>query len=191
MQTERFVDAFSYAAALHARQQRKLSGGPYLAHLMAVSATVMEFGGDENEAIAGLLHDAAEDQGGLATLAQIREKFGQRVANIVEGCTDTTENPKPPWRPRKEAYIARLQNATASVRLVTAADKLHNARAILREYRGLGESLWSHFRGGRDGTLWYYRTVVETLQKAEITPLVEELDRAVAELQQRAGKGEN
>ena len=152
---------------MHAEQRRKLSGEPYLAHLLAVAAIVMEHGGNEDEAIAALLHDAVEDQGGLATLEEIRRRFGRPVAEIVDGCTDAAETPKPPWRQRKEAFIARLTNAPASVRLVVAADKLHNARSILRDYRRLGESLWGHFRGGREGTLWYYRAVVERCRQAE------------------------
>ena len=153
----RFQEALSYAVGLHAEQRRKLSGEPYVAHLLAVAALVMEHGGNEEEAIAALLHDAVEDQGGLATREEIRRRFGDAVAAIVDGCTDTTETPKPPWRRRKEAYIARLRDASTSVRLVAAADKLHNARSILREYRRLGESLWGHFHGGREGTLWYFR----------------------------------
>jgi (p)ppGpp synthase/HD superfamily hydrolase len=192
MLSSRFDEAFSYAAALHAQQRRKLSGEPYLAHLLSVAALVMEHGGNEDEAIAALLHDAVEDQGGLPTLEEIRRRFGQTVADIVEGCTDAVDSPKPPWRPRKEAYLARLQKASPSVRLVSAADKLHNARAILREYRRAGESLWSHFRGGREGTLWYYRAAVETLKTAAVDsppvvdPLVEEVDRTVTEIERLA-----
>ena len=179
----RFHEALSYAALLHAEQQRKVSGEPYVAHLLAVAALVLEYGGNGDEAIAALLHDAVEDQGGLATLEEIRRRFGPTVADIVDGCTDAAVMPKPPWRQRKEAYIARLRCAPAAVRLVSAADKLHNVRAILREYRRQGESVWGHFRGGRDGTLWYYRAVVETLKQADHHPLVEELDRTVAEIE--------
>ena len=179
----RLHEALSYAATLHADQQRKASGEPYLAHLLAVAALVMEYGGNEEETIAALLHDAVEDQGGMATLAEIHRRFGPAVAEIVEGCSDTTVAPKPPWRQRKEAYIARLPSATSSVRLVSAADKLHNARSILREYRRQGPSVWRHFRGGRDGTLWYYHTVVATLNQAGVNPLVEELERTVAEME--------
>ena len=135
----RLHEALSYAATLHADQQRKASGEPYLAHLLAVAALVMEYGGNEEETIAALLHDAVEDQGGMATLAEIRRRFGPAVAEIVEGCSDTAVAPKPPWRQRKEAYIARLRTRPASVRLVSAADKLHNARSILREYRRQGD----------------------------------------------------
>ncbi len=151
MSSTRFSDALVYAAALHAQQRRKVSGEPYLAHLLAVAAIVMEYGGSEDEAIAALLHDAVEDQGGLPTREEIRRRFGETVAAIVDGCTDTAESPKPPWRERKAAFLARLQDAPASVRRVVAADKLHNARSILREHRRLGEAIWGHFRGGRDG----------------------------------------
>jgi (p)ppGpp synthase/HD superfamily hydrolase len=186
----RFQEAFSYAATLHADQQRKASGEPYLAHLLAVAAIVMEYGGSEEEAIAALLHDAVEDQGGAATLTEIRRRFGPTVAEIVDGCSDTAERPKPPWRQRKEAYIARLRGAPGSVRLVSAADKLHNASSIVREQRRQGEAVWRHFRGGRDGTLWYYRAVVETLRQTGSNPLVEELDRVVTELEQTVRQDE-
>lgn len=179
----RLSDAFSYAAALHAEQRRKISGEPYLTHLMAVAAIVLEHGGDEDETVAALLHDAVEDQGGKPTLEQIRRRFGNRVAEIVDGCSDADETPKPPWRGRKEAHLARLRGASASVRLVSAADKLHNARCLLREYRRRGDEVWDHFYGGRDGTLWYYRAVVDALKHAGASPLLEELDRAVAEIE--------
>jgi (p)ppGpp synthase/HD superfamily hydrolase len=180
--SSRFSDALSYVAALHAQQRRKVSGEPYLAHLLAVAAIVMEHGGSEEEAIAALLHDAAEDQGGTATLDEIRRRFGATVAEIVEGCSDAVTSPKPPWRQRKEAHIAHLCDASASVRLVVAADKLHNAQSLAREYRRRGASLWPLFHGGRDGTLWYYRAVADVLKQAAPTPIVEELDRAVEEL---------
>jgi len=181
--TTRFQDALAYAAALHAGQRRRLAGEPYVAHLLAVTAIVMEHGGDEDETIAALLHDAVEDQGGPATRTEIDRRFGQRVVEIVDGCTDTDETPKPPWRQRKEAYISRLRGASASVRLVAAADKLHNARSILREYRRLGETLWGHFHGGREGTLWYFRAVADVLKRFKPTPLVAELEEAVGQLE--------
>jgi (p)ppGpp synthase/HD superfamily hydrolase len=180
--SSRLSEALSYVTALHAEQRRKVSGEPYLAHLLAVAAIVMEHGGNEDETIAALLHDAVEDQGGMATLGEIRRRFGATVAEIVEGCSDAMGSPKPPWRQRKESHIARLREASASVRLVVAADKLHNAASLLREYRRRGESLWASFHGGRDGTLWYYRAVTDVLKQAATTPIVEELDRAVEEL---------
>jgi (p)ppGpp synthase/HD superfamily hydrolase len=130
-----------------------------------------------------LLHDAVEDQGGLATLAVIREKFGERVAHIVEGCTDAVTTPKPPWRQRKEAYVAHVPKASASVRLVSASDKLHNARSILSDLYRDGEKTWTRFNGGKEGTLWYYRALVEAFRAAGNSPLVEELDRAVTAME--------
>jgi (p)ppGpp synthase/HD superfamily hydrolase len=181
--SSRFSDALTYVAQLHAEQRRKVSGEPYLAHLLAVAAIVMEHGGNEDETIAALLHDAVEDQGGMATLDDIRRRFGATVAEIVEGCSDAFVCPKPPWRQRKEAHIAHLRNASPSVRLVTAADKLHNAASLLREFRRRGESLWACFHGGRDGTLWYYLAVANALKQAAATPIVDELERIVEELQ--------
>lgn len=181
--SNRFSDALVLAAELHADQTRKLSGTPYVAHLLRVAGIALEAGADEDEAIAGLLHDAIEDQGGASTGERIRREFGDRVARIVEGCSDTDQTPKPPWRRRKEAYLAHLQDASASVRLISASDKLDNARSLLQSYRELGEPLWSRFRGGREGTLWYYRRVVDTLGSREATPLVEELGRVVSELE--------
>jgi GTP pyrophosphokinase len=182
MNSPRFRDALLYAAQLHAEQTRKGSGTPYIAHLLAVAAIVLEHGGSEDEAIAALLHDAIEDQGGDATRQEIRRRFGDAVTAIVEGCTDTDQTPKPPWRARKEAYLAHLATASASVRLVSAADKLHNARTLVSDYRQLGEALWQRFNGGRDGTLWYYRELVKAYRRAGTSPLVEELARIVDEL---------
>jgi len=155
-----------------------------VAHLLGVAAIALEYGADEDEAIAALLHDAIEDQGGPPIREEIRRRFGERVTAIVDGCTDADTVPKPPWRARKEAYIARLRNAPDSVRLVSASDKLHNIRAITHEYRLRGDSLFAHFRGGRDGTLWYYRSVVDALKHGGGDPLVDELDREVSELEQ-------
>jgi GTP pyrophosphokinase len=165
-----------------------VSGEPYLAHLLGVAAIVLQHGGDESEAIAALLHDAIEDQGGAAVREEIRRRFGDVVAEIVDGCSDAHTTPKPPWRGRKESYISRLRAASTSVRLVSAADKLHNARALLREYRLRGESLWARFHGGREGTLWYYRAVVEALREAGDGPLVEELGRVVCDIERLASQ---
>ena len=187
--TERFEDALLYATRLHARQARKGSGVPYVAHLLGAASIALEHGADEDEAVAALLHDAVEDQGGAATLEEIRRRFGPRVASIVEGCTDADVTPKPPWRERKERYLAHLATAPPSVRLVSASDKLHNARSVLADYRAHGESLWSRFTGGREGTLWYYRALVEAFRAAGTTPLVEELARVVDELERLAEQG--
>jgi len=183
----RFEDALVYATRLHADQKRKGTGIPYVAHLLAVAGIVLSYGGAEDEAIAALLHDAIEDQGGDATRREIGARFGPVVAEIVEGCTDTDQDPKPPWRPRKETYIQHVRNASPSVRLVSAADKLDNARAILRDYRAVGEEVWKRFTGGREGTLWYYRALVQAFREAGSNPLVDELDRVVAEIQHLAG----
>lgn len=184
--TEKFEEALVYAAQLHRDQVRKGTGVPYVTHLLAVAAIVGENGGTEDEVVAALLHDAPEDAGGEARLAEIQARFGNPVADIVAGCTDTYEDPKPPWRARKEAYLVHLAGALDPVRLVSAADKLHNARSILADYRAFGEDLWGRFNGGRDGTLWYYRAVADTLQEAGNSPLVAELDRVVAELERLA-----
>ncbi len=182
--TERFEDAFLYAARLHRDQTRKGTGVPYVTHLLAVAAIVGENGGTEDEIIAALLHDAPEDAGGEARLDEIRARYGDAVADIVAGCTDTYEDPKPPWRARKEAYLDHLAGASAPVRLVSAADKLHNARSVLADYRTLGEDLWGRFNGGRDGTLWYYRAFADALSGDG--PVADELDRVVAELERLA-----
>ena len=183
---EKFERALPYAARLHRDQVRKETSIPYITHLLAVASIVGENGGTEDEVVAALLHDAPEDQGGKARLGEIRARFGHGVAEIVDGCTDTYETPKPPWRERKERYLAHLEGASGSVRLVSCADKLHNARAVLSDYRLLGEDLWRRFNGGREGTLWYYRAVVNTLRGDG--PVVEELDRVVIKLESVSGK---
>ena len=186
--TSRFEQALVFAAQLHKDQRRKGSGVPYISHLLAVTALVIEHGGDEDEAIAALLHDAIEDQGGSKAREEIRRRFGDRVTGIVDACTDSQTIPKPPWKERKRAYIAHLAEASAPARLVSAADKLHNARSILNDYRSLGEEVWQRFQGRKAGTLWYYRSVLDALSQAGRTPLVEELDRVVSQLEQLAGQ---
>jgi GTP pyrophosphokinase len=182
----RFERALVYAAQLHARQLRKGSQTPYIAHLLAVTALVIENGGDEDLAIAALLHDAVEDQGGLETLETIRQSFGPAVAEVVLGCSDAVSLPKPPWRRRKEAYLAHLETAPAGVRLVSLADKLHNARAILADYHASGETVWDRFNGGRSGTLWYYRSLADLYARLENRELARELGRTVDLLEQAA-----
>ena len=187
MITARFEDALVYATHLHAAQLRKSTHIPYISHSLAVARLVLEHGGNEDEAIAALLHDAVEDQGGQATLDEIRRRFGDNVAQIVDGCTDTKITPKPPWKERKKKYLAHLSEAAPSVLLVSLADKLHNARAILFDYRALGDALWSRFKAGKQDVLWYYRSLVETFRRcAAPIPLVDELDRVVSELERLA-----
>jgi (p)ppGpp synthase/HD superfamily hydrolase len=183
---DKFDHALLYASRLHRDQVRKGTSTPYITHLLAVASIVGENGGTEDEVVAALLHDAPEDQGGEATLQEIRDQFGDGVAEIVDGCTDTYETPKPPWRERKERYLAHLAGASGSVRLVSSADKLHNARTVLSDYRLLGEDLWTRFNGKKEGTLWYYRAVVDVLQGD--SPIVEELDRVVTELETLSDK---
>jgi (p)ppGpp synthase/HD superfamily hydrolase len=188
MLSARFDVALAFAARLHAGQLRKGTEIPYVSHLLAVSSLVLEYGGTEDEAIAGLLHDAIEDQGGNSTREVIRRLFGEEVTDIVNGCTDAEVIPKPPWRERKESYVAHVHDASPSVRLVSAADKLHNARSVLSDLRVLGEKVWSRFKGGRDGTLWYYRALVQAYRAGGSSPLVEELDRVVSEIERLAEK---
>jgi GTP pyrophosphokinase len=183
MLSERFADALTFATRLHASQIRKGSGVPYVAHLLGVASIVLEHGANEDEAIAALLHDAIEDQGGAATREEIRHRFGDTVTEIVDGCTDSDTTPKPPWRQRKEAYISHIPKASASVLLVSAADKLYNARSILNDYRLLEDAVWQRFQGGKEGTLWYYRAIVDAFRCTGSTPLVEELERVVSELE--------
>lgn len=179
----RFEEALVFATRLHAQQVRKGSGIPYISHLLAVAAIVLEHGGNENEAIAALLHDAIEDQGGDATRQEIRQRFGEEVVEIVNGCSDADTTPKPPWRARKEAYIKHLQTATPSILLVSAADKLHNTRSILGDYRVVGEDVWLRFKAGKEGTLWYYHALLDVYKTRGITPLIAELERVVHELE--------
>ena len=186
--TARFVRAVSYAARLHAKQKRKGTNRPYVSHLLGVASIVLAHGGGEDQAIAALLHDAVEDQGGAPRLREIRRKFGTRVARIVAGCTDAYSIPKPPWRERKEKYIAHVRTAPADVRLVSAADKLYNAREVLGDLRREGESVWARFTGGKDGTLWYYSALVRAFRELGSSALVEELNEVVGELERVAAR---
>ena len=177
-----FGAALAYATELHASQKRKGTSIPYIAHLLGVASLAFECGADEDQAIAALLHDAVEDQRGAKTLQQIDSRFGSTVAAIVDGCSDTDVDPKPPWRHRKEAYLKRLTLESPAVRLVSACDKLHNVRAIIRDYRAHGDRFWRRFNGDKDGTLWYYSALVKVYRAAERTPLVADLAREVATL---------
>lgn len=190
--TARFQQAFMFASNLHATQFRKGSPTPYIAHLMSVAALVLEDGGTEDEAIAALLHDSIEDHPRDGNTAEeIRTLFGDKVLRIVLGCTDAEEHPKPPWRKRKIAYLKHLATAPADVRRVAAADKLHNARAVLHDYRHLGERLWRRFTAGKKDQLWYYDQLVKVLKgQGRRGPLVRELARVVRELEEAVEEGE-
>ncbi len=178
----RFDDAFAYAARLHAAQEKKGTPTPYLAHLMAVAALVLDDGGTEDEAIAALLHDAVEDQGGRERLDEIRARFGATVAAIVEGCTDSFTTPKPPWLERKRAYVEHARRLDASTLRVSAADKVTNATAILRDWHKVGDRVWARFNASRDEVLWYYGALVEAFRASGGSPLAEELARVVETL---------
>ena len=179
----RFLRAIQFAAEKHSDQTRKASTIPYIAHLMGVASLVLEAGGDEDLAIAALLHDVVEDCGGAPILTEVRRRFGKRVAHVVDGCTDSDTDPKPPWRERKENYLRHLKRADAGTRLVSAADKLNNIRSILTDYREIGESVWARFNGGRDGTLWYYRALRDEFRRGQENRIIREYELALNELE--------
>ncbi|MHB8451143.1 MAG: HD domain-containing protein [Mycobacteriales bacterium] len=186
--THRYTEALAYAAELHRDQVRKGGTVPYLTHLMSVSALVLEAGGDEDQAVAALLHDALEDQGDKTSYAMIGSLFGERVARTVRACSDTEELPKPPWRARKEAYLRHLEIATVDTLLVSAADKLHNARSVLADFRSEGDQVWARFHPDADA-LWYYAAVCAVLGRRLATApvLVSELHRTVGALHREVG----
>jgi (p)ppGpp synthase/HD superfamily hydrolase len=188
--TARFDEALAYAAEVHRDHVRKDTAIPYIAHLLAVTALVLEDGGDEDQAIAALLHDAPEDRGGRARLADIAVRFGPGVAAIVEACTDTFVHPKPPYVERKREHLRRLRRqGTPGALRVTAADKLHNARAILADHRALGDALFARFTAGKAGTLWYYGCAARLLGDRLPGALASELARVVADLRAAAAPG--
>lgn len=198
--TSRFEEALVYAARAHWQQIRKVdprddgeaapsrdaaSEIPYVAHLLAVTSLVLENGGGEDEAIAALLHDAIEDAGGVARRDDIRARFGDEIVRIVAACSDSDGETRAPWRERKERYLAHLAATTdAKVRLVSACDKLHNARAVLSDYAKIGEPLWRRFNGGRDGTVWYYRSLADEFARRGPPGIADEIGRAVSELEE-------
>ena len=189
--THRFEEGLLYAVRLHAKDVRKETTIPYIAHLLSVCALVLEDGGDEEEAIAALLHDALEDHPTDTSREEIRERFGARVLALVESCTDTPPDyrggKKPSWRTRKETYLQHLVTARTDELRVALADKLHNARSTLADYRLLGDQVWSRFTVGKTEQLWYYRTLVDTFVKAGATGhMIEELKRVVGELEKMA-----
>ena len=175
---ERFEEALAWTSALHRRQARKGPAVPYVAHLLAVCSLVLEAGGDEDEAIAALLHDAVEDQGGAPRLEEIRGRYGDRVAEIVDGCTDAYEFPKPAWRQRKQDFINSLDQARDSVLLIVTADKLHNVRSTIESLRAERPSVWERFRG-RERALWYYQQITDALERRGETGLTRRLRSAV------------
>ncbi len=187
--SSRFGDALVYAAELHAGQVRKGTEVAYISHPLAVCALVMEDGGDEDEAIAALLHDGPEDAGGEQTLAEIERRFGARVAGVVRECSDTFENPKPPWKQRKERYIAHLEHASDETLRVSLADKLHNVRAILRDHDAIGDQLWQRFNANRDETVWYYSELSRIFSSRRPGPMASELKARVEELGTRSSDG--
>jgi (p)ppGpp synthase/HD superfamily hydrolase len=179
---ERFEVALLYACQLHADQKRKQSSVPYIAHLLGVTSIVLEDGGSEDEAIAALLHDAVEDQGGLHTLDEIRAKFGAHVADIVLAVSDSYSVPKLPWRARKTAYIKSIENAPPSAVRVSLADKVYNAHSTLQDVRAHGDAAWEKFNGGKEGTIWYYDELIAAFQAHGPSLLLDELSRLVAEI---------
>jgi (p)ppGpp synthase/HD superfamily hydrolase len=193
--TRRFDLALQFASGLHHAQFRKGTNVPYIAHLMSVAALVLEAGGDEDQTIAALLHDAMEDQGGPPTLATIRKLFGDRVADAVKECSDSdSEDPanKKSWHERKRAYLAHLPHASPDALCVSIADKLHNARAVLNDYRNIGDELWARFNkeASKKDQLKYYRALVTAFSKTKApVAVVEELDRVVSELEHLAKNG--
>jgi (p)ppGpp synthase/HD superfamily hydrolase len=184
---ERFQEAFQYAREAHDGQLRKGTRIPYISHLMGVASLVLDDGGDEDEAIAALLHDVAEDCGGRPRLEDVRARFGDKVARIVEGCTDSWKTPKDPWLERKKAYIEHAHKLPPEILRVSAADKVHNAYAILRDLRTIGEQVWDRFNAGPDDVIWYYESLVRAFRESGGGPLTEELARIVRGIQREMG----
>ncbi len=180
----RFEQALVYAAQLHAKQVRKSGNIPYISHLLSVTALVLENDGDEDEAIAALLHDAVEDQGGAETRAAILKQFGERVVEIVDGCTEPFTVPRLPWRDRKLQYIEQMRHASPSVLRVSIADKLHNARSILADCDREGDAVWQKFNGGKEDTLWFYHKLLEVYQQRGSDFLNLELERVISRLEE-------
>jgi (p)ppGpp synthase/HD superfamily hydrolase len=189
---KRFRDALVWAAELHEEQKRKGGNVPYVAHLLGVASIVLEHGGDEDQAIAALLHDALEDQAHRMTPGEIGARFGERVEKIVEACTDGDPEEQRDrdigrWRVRKQKYIDQIASKPAEALLVSMADKLYNARAILEDFRELGDKVWPRFTAGKEGNLWYYRAMLTAFRPRADNRLWHELDRTVAEIEKMAG----
>jgi (p)ppGpp synthase/HD superfamily hydrolase len=182
----RFEEALILATRLYCGQRRKGTAIPYVAHLLGVASLVMEDGGSDDEVIAGLLHDSVEDQGGAPTLAAIRRRFGDRVADIVDACSDTDVVPKPPWVARKQAYVRHLETAPLDVLRVSAADKVHNSRAILSDHRAVGDAVFDRFSASRPMTLAYYCALADIFDSRLGSGLATELRHVTEELLRRA-----
>jgi (p)ppGpp synthase/HD superfamily hydrolase len=182
--THRFETALVYAAQLHAQQRRKVTNTPYIAHLLGVAALVLEAGGNEDEAIAALLHDAVEDQGGAMTRAEILQQFGATVVAIVDGCTEPEPKPEQSWREHKLQYLEQLRSAKPAVQRVALADKLHNARSLLVNFRLEGDRIWNQFRGGKEGVLWLVEMQLDLFQQVSDSWMVTELAQVVRALKQ-------
>ncbi len=163
--SERFDDALRYAREKHRGHLRKGSEVPYIGHLLGVASTVIDDGGTEDEAVAALLHDVAEDQGGEKALDEIERKFGRRVREIVRELSDSVEESKEPWRPRKEAYLEELPHKSREAKRISLADKLYNARAIVLDHARVGDEIWDRFAGGEEGTKWYYRELLKVFRQ--------------------------
>ncbi len=184
--TEKFEEAINYMVNKHGHEYRKGTQIPYISHLLATATTIMEHGESEDEVIAALLHDAAEDAGGKTTLIEIENKFGPKVAEIVLACSDTLEKQKPEWKNRKTAYLEELnQVKNPSILLVSIADKLHNIKSILRDYKQIGEELWTRFNANRDEILCYYSSLLDIykVKSKQIDPyLINELETKLEEI---------
>lgn len=188
MLTERIAKALALAVEAHDGQKRKGTNVPYIAHPMGVASIALDHGADEEQAMAALLHDAVED-GGVHYAKIIREQFGDRVANIVEGCTDgvpDVNGKKEAWKPRKERYIAHLQNATDDVLLVSGSDKLHNARAIVEDLLSIGPAVFDRFTASQEQTIWYYETLAGVFSQRG-TSISKALSDTVLRMKQLAG----
>ena len=186
--SNKYKEALDFTFELHQNQTRKGVDIPYMTHLMSVSSLILENGGDEEQAIAGLLHDSIEDQsqnfGGADKLRmELERRFGKRVLDMVEACTDADTIPKPPWRARKEQYIASIAHKSQDALLVSLADKCHNSKTILNDYKILGDAVFDRFTAKKDGTLWYYRSLATEFSKTINSPLVADLDATVTELE--------
>ena len=185
--TNKLDRAFGYAHEVHDGQFKKGTSVPYLGHLMGVSSIVLGDGGSEDEAVAALLHDAAEDHGVRARLDDIRSRFGDEVARIVEDCTDSWDTPKPSWLARKQAYIQRARTLPSPSLRVSIADKVHNTYGILRDLRNIGEKVWERYDVSPDDVLAYYESLVRAYREAGGGRLVDELERIVRGIQREMG----